>query len=276
MKKTLIYAALLAIFVPLFLNAPASSKLPEAARLKNSRPATSVPDLEAAMHGTVFDGSHGEIFSPVNNGELDYSGFYDMLKASGAQLSINKGPVTTKTLADAGTYIIAGPTQKFTHAETGALHTFINNGGNLLVMLHISSPVAQLTESFGILVSNFVISEQTDLIEGLSQDFYVKRFAPHPVTRGLKKVAVYGTWGLLAQGAAKEVATTSDKAWADMDRNRKLDEGEPVQKFAIIAVATYGAGKVVVVADDAPFANRFLDEADNHRLAGNIIEWFGR
>ncbi|MBI5809808.1 MAG: hypothetical protein HZB21_01265, partial [Deltaproteobacteria bacterium] len=87
-----------------------------------------------------------------------------------------------------------------------------------------------------------------------------------------------GAWGLMAVGGteigAKVVAETSPKAWADINRNRRRDRGETLGSYGIIAVSRHGKGKVVVVADDAPFANKFIKEADNGILAENILRWF--
>ncbi len=225
---------------------------------------------------TVFDLSHSEIFSPLKDGPLDYSSFYGMIKSSGQGVTVTfEKPVKT-SLEGVKTYIIAGPSRGFSGQEQDALKDFVKDGGNMLVLLHISSPVAELTASFGIVATNFVISEATDMIGNESQDFYVSRFTAHPVTAGIKKIAVFGTWGLKAEGDASIVASTSGKAWADINRDRKFEPGEPAQQFGIIGVASFGKGKAVVVADDAPFANKFIGEADNRRLSENIIKWFTR
>ena len=263
------FAAVISILLSPF---PAFSR-PDAEVSGDARPEASATALSAPGM-TVFDGSHKEIFSPVNRGELDYSGFADRFASAGSSVAVNLGEITPQALEGVSTYIIAGPTQELAPHEMAALHSFVNRGGNLLVLLHISSPVARLTESFGILVSNFVLAEREGNIEGQAQDFHVTRFTDHPVTNGLARVAVYGTWGLMAERKSVEVATTSDKAWADLNRDRKFDEGEPVARFGIIAISGYGNGKVVVVADDAPFSNRFIGVADNGRLADNIVGWF--
>lgn len=220
-----------------------------------------------------FDLSHEEIFSPLKEGPVDYSTFYDRLKKGGSLVTINTSPVESLALTGLDVYIVAGPMREFDDEEVKALTGFVEEGGSLLVLLHISSPVARLTEAFGVIVSNYVVSEAENTL-GESQNFLLKRFSKHPVTEGLKKVAVYGSWGLLAEGPASVVARTSDKAWADMDRDRLFDEGEPRSSFGIIAASKFGAGKVVVVSDDAVFANRFITEADNGRLLENIMKWF--
>ncbi|MBI5641981.1 MAG: hypothetical protein HY954_00745 [Deltaproteobacteria bacterium] len=245
---------------------PANAKKPSAGQ-----------DLTAGKSASgkvVFDLSHSEIFSPVKKGPLHYTQFYDNIRKSGSEVSLNKKPITPKALERVKTYIIAGPAQPITKDEIETLRNFVNNGGNLLLLLHISGPVAPLSVEFGIVVSNFVISDVAGNINNKSQDFYVTSFARHPVTAGLNKIAVYGTWGLMAEVNAEVLAGTSDKAWADMNRNREFDKDEPTQSFGVIAANEYGKGKVVVVADDAPFANQFIGEADNKKLADNIIRWF--
>ncbi len=229
---------------------------------------------KAAGFNVVFDMAHNEIFSPENDGKLHYSSFYKGFQEAGAKTSVNLRLVTPEVLKGIDAYVIAGPARDFITPEIGALQGFVHNGGSLLVLLHISSPVARLTESFGILVSNFVVSEEQNTIKGKSQDFVVKDIAPSPVTKGLKEIAVFGSWGLMTEGRAVTVARTSKKAWADLDRNRVHDKKEPTQAFGIIAVREFGAGRVVVVADDAPFANAFINVGDNAGLAQNIINWF--
>ncbi|MFQ5427556.1 MAG: hypothetical protein ACE5EZ_01105 [Thermodesulfobacteriota bacterium] len=222
----------------------------------------------------AFDMAHNEIFSPLKDDKLNYSAFYKGFQEAGGKTSVNERLVAPEVLQDLDTYVIAGPASPFITPEIMALQGFVHDGGSLLVLLHISSPVARLTESFGILVSNFVLSEGENLIEGKSQDFFVTDFAPSPVTKGLKKIALFGSWGLMAERGALVVARTSDKAWADLNRNRTQEPDEPVQSFGIVAVKEFGAGRVVVVADDAPFANSFETVGDNALLAENIINWF--
>lgn len=225
-------------------------------------------------YNVAFDLGHNEIFSPLNDGKLHYSNFYKSFQEAGANAGVNELLVTPEVLKDVDAYVIAGPASPFITPEIMALQGFVHDGGSLLVLLHISSPVARLTESFGIYVSNFVLSEGKNLIEGESQDFFVTDFAPSPVTKGLKKIALFGSWGLMAERGALVVARTSDKAWADLNRSRTLEPDEPVQSFGIVAVREFGAGRVVVVADDAPFANSFETAGDNSLLADNIINWF--
>lgn len=230
--------------------------------------------IEGMGFRVAFDLAHDEIFSPVGEGPMDYSTFYNVVKELGGEPFLNSAGITPDVLSRSDLYVIAGPAKEFSYAEFLPLSKYVYEGGNLLVLMHISSPVAKLTEAFGIIVSNFVIADDSVAIGGKAQDFYVTRFGEHPVTKNLKKVAVFGTWGLMTEGRATVIASTSEKAWADINRNRRFDDGEPVAEFGIIAATEFGLGKVLVVADDSTFANGFIGEADNMILVRNIIEWF--
>jgi len=277
MKKPFLQRPLLsltaALVLLLALSGPLSRPL-YAAIPEGGREAGQV--LERHLEGrlnTAFDASHKEIFSASEEGPLNYSTFYRSLKEFG-RVTENAEPVTDLGLSELDVYVIAGPSEEFKMTEIQALVRFVHDGGNLLVLLHVSRPVARLTEAFGITVSNFVVNENRDTVKGESRDFYVTRFTAHPVTGGLERVAVFGTWGLLAERGGAVVAETSPEAWADLNRNRAFDEGEPTQAFGIIAAKEYGRGKVVIVADDAPFANAFINVGDNRALVDNVIRWF--
>ncbi|MBE9528438.1 MAG: hypothetical protein IME99_04290 [Proteobacteria bacterium] len=274
--KTLRVATLtVALFAALAISTFSRAEANPAEAYNGPTPAEAVALIKSSKFSVAFDASHGEIFSPAGTGTLHYSDFNKEFVDAGAATYISKEPITVETLSKYNTYIIAGPTQEFTEAEIGAFHQYVAHGGNLLVLLHISSPVARLTESFGILVSNVVISEGVDIIKDESQDFYVTRLADHPVTKGIQRLAVYGTWGLMAEADATSLANTSKEAWGDANRNRTFDEGEQKAQYTLIAAnSRRGAGNVLVVADDAPFANLFYNTAENRTLGKNIVEWF--
>lgn len=241
----------------------------------------SVPAVETARPkgvsllapAVVFDDSHAELFSPLKNGPLHFSDFYGLIKSSGKEVSINKDPITPEVLERVRTYIIAGPSMQLKPGEVAALNSFVEQGGRLLVLLHISEPVARLTESFGIIVSNFVLSESSGTIGNDPQDFLVTSFYPHPITEGVKRLALYGSWALLPEGRSEAVASSSTGSWADYDGDGARGENEPEDAFAVAVVTEWGLGRVAVIADDAPFMNLFMKEADNGRFVKNIIKW---
>lgn len=266
MKKTGLLMALIFLLTVLLGSAPAFAK----AKKKKKTAKKPAKRPEAA----VFDMSHSEMFLPAGEGPLDYSVFMKILKTNGSPVEFNKERITAKSLQKARTYVLAGPAETVMPEEIEALKQFVKGGGNLIVLLQTSSPVARLTEAFGIIVSRVVIAEQSDTINGQAQDIYVTRFAAHEVTEGLQKIALYESWGLMPRADARIVAASSEKAFADNNRNRKLDKDEPVMQFGIIGVCAFGNGKVVVLSDDAPLTNQHIGETDNKKLAENIIKWF--
>ncbi|MFQ5328932.1 MAG: DUF4350 domain-containing protein [Thermodesulfobacteriota bacterium] len=227
----------------------------------------------ALAGGVLFDTSHTVVFQPQSEESLGLKSFLSLFEKSGRKVSIGDAALTEKRLASIDTLILPGPMRPFEKDEIDLIDSFVRGGGSLIVLLHISSPVARLTEKFGIIVSSMVISEHENLIKEQSQDFFVKDIKAHPVTKGVHSIALLGTWGLLAEDGATIIASTTERAWGDSNRNRVFDEGEPMVKVGVVAVAEPGKGRVVVIADDAPLANAFLDMGDNLTLAGNIVEW---
>jgi len=221
----------------------------------------------------LFDISHRVIFQPDSEKSLGLKNFVGLFENTGNETVLSEEGFSARTLARFDVLVIPGSMRPYSKEEIDTIQSYVKNGGSLLVLLHIAPPLARLTERFGIILTNVVISESVNTINDQSQDFYARDIAPHPVTKGLKSIALYGSWGIMSEGKAKVIVSTSGQAWGDMNRNRKFDGGEPMQKFGLIAAAQFGKGRVVVVADDAPLANAFIGEADNMRLAKNIINW---
>lgn len=91
----------------------------------------------------------------------------------------------------------------------------------------------------------------------------------------MEKLAVFGTWGLRTReaGSASIVAKTSTQAWADLNQDRTLNQGEPQESYGIVAISSFGEGKVIVCADDAILINKFLKIGSNQQFEKNIISW---
>lgn len=228
---------------------------------------------EATAGNVYFDVSHRVIFQPDSDKKLGLKRFVSLFEKNGDKVHIKAPNFNAPREARPDVLVLPGSMMAYSPKEINSIEKFVKEGGSLLVLLHISPPLAGVTKRFGIVLSNAVISDTENLIDGQSQDFYAKHISPHPVTEGVSSVAVYGTWGLLPEKDARVVAATSDNAFADFNRNRVRDKDEPKIKVGVVAISEYGKGKVVVVADDAPLANAFLDKGDNLKLAKNIVSW---
>lgn len=224
----------------------------------------------------LIDEAHGELFSPQLSRPLDYSHLARLFKKAGLTIKLQEQSVTPEALVGVRMFVVSGAFKEFTPFEVRTIMEYIRGGGSLLILLHVSAPLARLTEQLGIIVSNVVIVERDTKLQIAHEplNFYVNRFQPHPIFSKVRRVAVYGSWGLLAEGRfARTLALTSEKAYADLDKNRRLDPGDPTQSFGIVASAELQKGKILVIGDDALFNNIFITEGDNERFATNIIRW---
>ena len=165
---------------------------------------------------------------------------------------------------------------EFTVEEIEAITDFVKNGGNLLVFVHISQPVFALSEKFDIQPSLAPICDTADPVQDSPQDFYITTFDDHPLSAEIDKLAVFGTWGLRIRegGSSSIVAKTSDKAWADLNQDLVLNEGEPQEAYGIVAISRFGDGRAVICADDALLINKFMKTGNNRQFGKNIISWF--
>ncbi|MDD5759717.1 MAG: hypothetical protein PHI06_11635 [Desulfobulbaceae bacterium] len=223
----------------------------------------------------LFDQGHGQHFLVEKKDELDLSKLGEAFVAGGFQVkSSAPGQMfTDDALKNVSTLIISGAFQPVTDDEVVVLKNFIDRGGQLCVMLHISSPLAPLLNNLGVAVSNGVVREQTNLLTpDVQTDFFVNDLAKHPLTKDLSQINFYGTWALNVEQPANVIAKTSPQAWVDLNNDKNLDSGDAIQAFSVVVTGQVGHGYFVVFADDAIFQNRFL-VGPNQQLASNLVAW---
>jgi hypothetical protein len=137
------------------------------------------------------------------------------LQKNGFDTSINVNPITQDTLSNVNVLVFAGPMKNFDTQEINAIKNFVQNGGNLLILAHISSPLTGLMQEFNITISDFVTSESENLIDLSPQNFFVKDLENHTITKGIKEIAVFGSWSIISKEPARTVAWTSKTAWIE-------------------------------------------------------------
>lgn len=221
----------------------------------------------------LFDQGHKQHFLIEKNGALDLSNLADIFKQQGFIVKSSNTQFDENLLADVSTLIISGPFQPVSPKEIEVLKNFLNDGGQMAIMLHIGSPVAKLLSNLGVAVSNGVVHEQKNIPDAPKDtDFYVTDLAPHPLTKNLKQINLYGAWALNTNLEANVIAKTSPLAWIDLNRNSQLDKGDAVQAFSEVVTGQLGHGHFIVFADDAIFQNSFL-VGPNKVLAENLAKW---
>lgn len=230
---------------------------------------------DAPQTTVLFDQGHGQGFLVEKNGTLDLSGLSALFLKQGFRVKTSTQKITKESLAGINVLISSGPFAPFAPDEISAITGFINNGGRMCIMLHIASPAAGLLEQLGIAISNGVIHEQENLIDGKALDFHITNMAPHDLTKGLKHFNVFGGWALInTMDNAEVIAQTSPKAWVDLNKDLTLSKGDAMQSLGIIVTGELGHGRFAVFGDDAIFQNRFLVN-ENLTLGRNLAKWLG-
>ncbi|HEY5973706.1 MAG TPA: DUF4350 domain-containing protein [Geobacteraceae bacterium] len=227
----------------------------------------------AGAQVVLFDQAHGQRFVIEEKGPLHLSGLAERFRTAGYTVQSSSATLTDLTLAGIDVLVISGPFATLTNEETAAVTHFLDKGGRLAAMLHIGPPLADLLHRLDVDFSNYVLSEQENIIKGDPRNFRVKGLTPHPLFGGMDQFSLYGGWALMNTGGnAGIIAATTPRAWVDLDGNRQLSAGDPVQSFGVVVAGNWGNGRFVIFGDDAIFQNQFLDEA-NGTLADNLANW---
>lgn len=229
--------------------------------------------LQSQQPTVLFDQGHGQRFLIDKQGSLHLSMLADLFRDYRFTVKANGGEISHETLKGADVLIISGAFAPLTSAEIDSIVDFVEGGGTLCVMLHIGQPVAGLLWRFNVLISNGVIREQENMINGKQKDFFITRFASHPLMDGLEKFAVHGCWALNATAKhGRSIAQTSGTAWIDLNRDGQFNETYAMQSYGVVIAGTFGKGRYIVFGDDAIFQNTFL-EKENMALGKNLVKW---
>jgi hypothetical protein len=229
----------------------------------------------AAPPRVLFDQGHGQAFTIEKEGELQLGQLADKLRNNGCQVLVTEAPLTPELLSKVNALIISGAFKPLSETEIKAIGGFIDNGGRVVIMLHVAPPLVPLLEELGVASANGVVREweKSQILGGEPLNFKVSNLKEHPLNEGLTYFSVYGGWPLLPlREGVRTVASTSAMAWVDLNRDRVLSNEDAVQEFGVLVTGNIGKGEFAVFADDAIFQNRFL-KGENEKLAENLGRW---
>lgn len=221
----------------------------------------------------LVDQYHDQRFVIEKKDSLHLSAFASILKEEGLSVKSSTEPFTAELLKGVDAVVISGPFRAIEPLEVDVLLRFLERGGRLSVMLHIGSPFAGLLERLDVDFTNYVLSEQENIIDNDPRNFQVKALTTDSLFTGLDHFSLYGGWALMNSApSARIIAATSPKGWVDLNGDKKLSKGDVVQSFGVVVTGELGTGRFVVFGDDAIFQNKFLDE-QNRQLARNLARW---
>ncbi|MFZ2197683.1 MAG: DUF4350 domain-containing protein [Thermodesulfovibrionales bacterium] len=236
-------------------------------------PVPALPDAAETRPVVLFDQGHGQAFVIEERGEMQLSGLAGLFREAGFEVKAGRQAITPELLSGVDCLIISGPFRPFNNEEAGTIRNFIKRGGYVSVMIHITPPVISLLNEFGVVSTNGPVNEVENIIGEERKNFTVNRLDPHPLTKGLSRFSVNGTWGLQPKsGTGKVIARTSSKSWIDLNRDDKLSPGDAAQEFGVVIAGSLGRGEFAVFGDDAIFQNRFLKD-ENLLLGKNLVKW---
>lgn len=230
-------------------------------------------DSSLAASIVLIDQSHEQRFVIEKDEPLQLSAFAATLKEEGLAVKSSSETFTDELLKGVDAVIISGPFKTIEPQEVAALLRFLERGGRLAAMLHIGSPFADLLHRLEVDFTNYVLSEQENIIDSDPMNFQVKALDSNPLFAGIDHFSLYGGWALMnTASSARIVASTSPKGWVDLNGDKKLSNGDVLDSFGVVVTGEFGAGRFAVFGDDAIFQNKFLD-ASNRQLAKNLARW---
>ncbi|TSK05834.1 MAG: DUF4350 domain-containing protein [Geobacter sp.] len=225
-----------------------------------------------AAQKVLFDNAHGERFQIGDKGPLQLSGLAEVFQGAGLQTAVIDQPFTDATLSGAGALVISGAFTPLLPSEVEAVARFLQNGGKLVVMLHIAPPLRSILDRLDVAYTNGVILEHENVIDGDPLRFKVNRLEVHPVLTGLSDFSLYGVWGVINRTeSARVIASTGPSAWIDLNQD-KVQTKDETASIGVAVAGDLGKGSFLVFGDDAIFQNKFL-EGNNKTLAANLAAW---
>ena len=245
-----------------------------------------VASIEVTYSITIFGGRmmvDMEHHSTGQTGDIDdpsyYGYFTEYLRDQGMVVSefgdaedLTRSFIDLSTISSADVFTIMDTETSYSESEISALHSFVENGGTLLVFSEFYDPATQeakfalndynlILEPFGIQCEARGIGigiGDTGLLYGTNYSGYVET---DPLMDGVRNLYVL-------QGSTLHVDPSVSNArglfWEDTEKTH-----------AIVATAEYGRGQVFVISDGSTLYDDILfdainNDADNLKLLRNL------
>jgi len=203
------------------------------------------------------------------------------------------------TKEDAQVLAIICPVLKFTDNEIKLIKDYLNSGGNLFLAIdplydkdgnNFKTGLEDLLKKYGIEIKNCIVVDPKNMLPFVSPaNLFVKKFAPHPVTKNLQNafILLFLSRAVdIAKGKRecpgyeiKKLAFTSEAAWGETDvTNEKFtyDEGKDIKgpiTPVICAENSKTKSKIIVVGDSDFMANYQIGNGGNSLLVLNGFNW---
>jgi hypothetical protein len=170
------------------------------------------------------------------------------------------------------TLLIVGPSTAYSAQEASDVSYFMLNGGRTIVMddygtgdtllRYLNSPVN---------ITHVPLCQDIDYYRSPALPV-IKDVANDSITSNISELTFNHAVPLQMSGDAVPLASTSTRAWLDLNDNSTLDGNETFGSYTLVAQAGYGKGELIVAGDADLLINGMLRKGDNGRLLDNIMD----
>lgn len=230
----------------------------------------------------IIDYSHGEL---LNLTDPEFRPFSELLDQMDCYTVINNaGKINDKLLENADLLILGCPVNHYLLGdEIRNIVDFVVSGGSLLVMSEYGGDTVQktnlndLTSYFGIYFENTAVRTKKEETGSTSLPI-ITEIIEHELTKNIKKIILGGICSIRTAKDAIGIFLTGKDTWIEIydNANNAWIKNEEVN-VPIIAITTYGQGRVVAIGDIDIFGGNpefGLNALDNKRVIMNIFNWF--
>lgn len=234
------------------------------------------PTGSHAKRGTIiFDMSHSEVFGPQDPSELGQSKAVERMRAAGYAVQVNTEKISKDTIgSDVAAVFLPGPMVPLMDKERTVLDDFVHRGGTIILTVHVPFPILGTPARYGLPVGTGVMIDPT--LQGDPGVWATSAVKADPLTRGVKTLSVVSGWPVgvsPSEIADPRIVIEAPKGViVDGNNDNSFNDADPQPPYGVVGVADIGSGRVVVLGDDAVFANIVIDTNDNARFLDNLLE----
>jgi len=213
---------------------------------------------------------------------LEASGFavYTNLSAFSDRVRTNGGE---RKLSDFRVVAFLSPAKRhFSPREIEQILDFVRQGGGLVVCGNFyraphgwftNAFMNRLLERMGVSIANDAICDGEHNVAGEERFVVFRRISNHPVTDGVKELQSSGMASIVMSEKPpvrfETIVSSYPNSYHIVSRWRRMNEGN----LPVMAVGSYGKGRVVVIGDGSWMRPLQLARGDNARLLLNIFHY---
>lgn len=193
-----------------------------------------------------------------------------------------KGKLRYSLLKDYDVLVIASFGETYSSAEVDAIKEFVENGGGLLLLGDPEYPNNSVSRAFDVQFyseSVVIADNAAESFLGDNHAFYITETTKHPITKGIKQIALNFGIPILSYESGEILVKTGKDSWADKvdERLGSREDDEEPGPFDILLAMETGRGRAIFFGSSMSFWNAviFQPDQENLDLLINAVKWLG-